>query len=274
MVTTINQTIKTLNSNFFTLLAPIPLVLVIACGSSEESNQFEPIFDSNFSCQTTVGELPDSSLNWFDLPERFNSEADILAMEATQSFTSSDELYERTVSDLVRIRAEFDTAGSASPCISFSKMIVWFDEETMQSVISGNYDGWLALNEQYGVDGIALPFSNLPFAEIYFRRQYYMPSLIHIYQETNLPGVESIEGVGAAIGISGDLCLENASDLSRYYIFYNGSGDCPSGCIINNYSGYKINADDSIQHLGDYTTSATSDEPEWFSSRQQCRVFL
>ena len=263
----------------------------LACSSSDddlqsptESPTQSPIehplaivLGDDFSCRTSAGVMPDLATGWMEYPLRENEEADILAMEASTAFTSSDSLYHRTIEDLALIRAEFiddpQVQMNASSCISLNSIMVSFDEQTMLSVIEGNYHDWQSLNEQYGVDDIHL-IDGARLAVLRFKHRYFMATLRDIYLEQSLFGVEEISTNDMSGSPSQDICLENAANSVRYYIFKQGSGDCPAGCIAKSYSGYKVDAEQNIEAIGQYSTSSAATEPDWFTERKQCRIFL
>ena len=271
----LSQKLNTLINTGFCFL----VIALVGCNSGDSSQpeaQSTPIDESGpiTVCANTPGTLPDSNLIWSDFGEYTSQTAEVLAMESSGDFAANETTYNSIVAELNAIRSQFNNDPTvevqATPCAKLDSLILQFDDAAFAEIESGNYDDWVAINEQYGVDDIQYRFVANGVV-IFFRRHYYPPTLIELYQQESLTGLQYIER-NSIIGTSQDICLEQIDANERVYIFVQGEGDCPAGCISKTYSGYLVSASGNIQHLG--THSNGDDEPQWFSQRRECRSFL
>lgn len=230
--------------------------------------------NSTAYCQTIFGNPPLNFTVWSDIPKRKNQEAETLALESSKSFYATELDYQQSLNDLRRIRNNYSedrfTQVTATPCSNLSSFMIHFDDTAIEEFRAGNYWPWDGLNKKFGLAS-AEEIGSLQLVIARFKRRYFISTLIDQYEEAALPGILSISS-NSFYGASGDVCKENRADSKRIYIFYKGSGDCPAGCMYKSYSGYQVNQDDTIQHLGVYAFE--SDEPSWFANSQKCRAFL
>ena len=263
----------------------LSILSLVGCASDSESNdnpnpeeipEFIPDPAADRDCLMN-GSIPSSSFSWLDVPILENDDAALLSMEATQSFVSPLDIYDQTRMDLAAIRSRYAddelTKMQASACWSSDSIFVYFDAMTFNDVQSGAYDDWSELNNQFGgeIDSV-FPSNNA--VTLKFQRNYYIPTLLQIYNERQLNGVTEVFFNGF-VSVESDICLE-LGERNRYYIFWRGSGDCPAGCINHEYSAYAIDNSGNIFQLGTLTNTSgdTSEKPEWVQQRSACIGFL
>ncbi len=78
--------------------------------------------------------------------------------------------------------------------------------------------------------------------------------------KTRYPEVGKIEK--AAAGIIG--ATTNITTIERAdgwdFVFWEGSGDCPAGCINNHYYYFSARKDGSLAKMGEYTRNFNADQ--------------
>lgn len=92
----------------------------------------------------------------------------------------------------------------------------------------------------------ATPFANADRAIAAIQAQY--------------PQVAKIQKTGAgAIGASTHITtIERAEGWD--FVFWQGSGDCPSGCIDNTYYYFSAKKDGNVLQVGEYTRTFNADK--------------
>ena len=202
-----------------------------------------------------------------------NKDAEILAMESSGELVAPLPLYERAVEDLASIRNNFSDLSvvnvGATAGFKMSEMLVGLDVNAMALYDIGNYSQWDQLNQKFGVASVTKLSDTV--VKMQFERGYNIPQLAEVYMDEKMAGVTYAEP-NFIIGASQDICLENLADEKRIYMFKQGAGDCPAGCITKHYAGFQLDANQSITLLGQF---ATFDEtPDWFKNNQKCKRFL
>ncbi|MDH4157804.1 MAG: hypothetical protein OEW00_11070 [candidate division Zixibacteria bacterium] len=141
------------------------------------------------------------------------------------------------------------------PPYEVAMIVVGFTDDGWQMFREGEYHHWDALNEQFDLDtmilwggGAAESFKNV---ELHFNRLPNANLLVDYY--TGLPETKYV----AVNGYCCDwpLLLVHQGDVQRHYFFRNAWGDCPSGCIEEEYFYFTV-AGDSASYKGYY-------KPDW-----------
>jgi hypothetical protein len=74
------------------------------------------------------------------------------------------------------------------------------------------------------------------------------------------PGVAKIQKTGAGvIGASTNITTIQRAD-GWGFVFWEGSGDCPAGCIDNHYYYFSAKKNGSIAQVGEYTRTFNADQ--------------
>ncbi len=186
--------------------------------------------------------------------------------------------------DITGIRSlVFNEAGFSEPVpqtdISFSPpwapggINIYFDDESQGVVVLGKYKSWDGLNEKYHAGKIYIHTRFSISAKIEFNDKMVHPERI-AEDYNNLAGVTS----ACAKRIIGDRSNiypyipdykdaratgEGLNNKTRYYLFRNGYGDCPSGCIVNDYWLFSADAD-GIKYMGYYNPDESPEKPYWW----------
>jgi hypothetical protein len=152
--------------------------------------------------------------------------------------------------DVAAIRDAYPDVATITPLnrADPSRVLVLFDDATVDDVAAGLYTGWDCPNALYGVTGIGEP--RFGGVTITFEGRFEPLILATAYE--NLPGVTSA-GASVGIGDGNDISIDVEGD-SYHWIFSQGSGDCPAGCISRTYWGFTTNA------AGDITYQGTSED--------------
>lgn len=230
------------------------LVLITACGGSNNSSpseapepfaDFEPIFQDN--------DLTELELN-----------ALILALDTTDAaFVNRNDLAP-IMDELLVIRA---TAPNTQLISARSNNLYGFFIRLSGSLIEGQE-----------------PWADLPLAlqplQVTTRstQNFFLletainlnPALV-LESYSELAQVERVEFNGL-VGDGDDICREQ-DQTSIYYVFRQGEGDCPSGCINETYYGFALNQMNQVTALGIYEggPGQRDSEPDWLVDRLECR---
>ena len=150
------------------------------------------------------------------------------------------------------------------PPYELAMILVGFTEEGWQMFKDGEYHHWDALNEQFDLDtmtlwsgGAAEYFKNV---ELHFNGLPNANHLVDYY--AGLPEVEYVEVNAYCCDWS--ILLVYQGDEGRHYFFRNAWGDCPSGCIEQEY--YYIFVTGDVASYGGYYKFDWSNpqlRPDW-----------
>ena len=129
----------------------------------------------------------------------------------------------------------------------------------------GEYSEWDRLNEEYGIEEIDLYLiDSIKVVLIYFSEDLNPKILGRLYKD--LPGIEYVEP-DSLIGDSYNV-YPRQTDSGMTYLFYNGWGDCPSGCI-NRYYWYVSCINNNCTILGQFLSSSNSNKPYWWDEAKE-----
>jgi hypothetical protein len=196
---------------------------------------------------------------------RADAEAEVLAFQAAGTLVAPDDVYDRVLQDLGRIRADHPEVTGITGHATFTpdQMLVGFDDAGHAALEAHTYTDWDCLNVLYG-GMLTDVFWLIPAAALHFNGRFNSPLLIKEYEK--VPHVKSAEA--SVVGDSSSVCA--SIDGATYsYIFDSASGDCPAGCTDHTYFGFSTTPDGSITSLGTFTKGHGA-PPAWFSSREAC----
>lgn len=203
------------------------------------------------------------------LTPRADLAAETLAMEASGELVAPQALYERVRGELALIGRGAPVMGCGAP----GELLLGVTAAGHEQIQNGAYTAWDDYNAALKMTTYYLKYASGEYIsyKIKFDGVYNLATLAQAYGE--LPEMRWAQP-NSYIGGSVDACLERfggAAD-THVYIFWYGSGDCPSGCMQGTYHGYAAGASGALEYLGEYTRGAA--QPDWFSKAQQCRNFL
>jgi hypothetical protein len=195
------------------------------------------IFNCSKSTRNENGEVINEPRSASSTPKD-NEEAELMALCLSGELVAPDSLYDQILSDLAAIRTTFGDTFEAVNRIGFQPpwmagcLMIGFDDTTFQQVLDGQYNAWDTLNEQYQVVQIhTIPIGNRGVVLLTFAGRLHPWCLAELYSV--LPGVWAAHPNGV-IGDSPNVYAREAAD-ELTYLFRNGWGDCPSGCIDSEY---------------------------------------
>jgi hypothetical protein len=206
---------------------------------------------------------------------RPDADAEILAIEAANTFVAPDALYNRIASERSDIIAAEPVVGNLHPRTIVYRpnpLRVELSPGGWQAVATGTYNEWNCPNQAYGAaptlntqwEFVTLEFGGKRFHSVLLGKEYTaLPNVTKSYQDTYF-----YDGP--------DVCLEIQGD-QHFYIFDDASNDCPSGCMYHRYFGFQVEtAGSAVTKLGTYVydTHLPPNEPAWFTQLADCRARL
>jgi hypothetical protein len=222
------------------------------------------------------------------------TEPELMALCVSGELTPPSELVGIFNDDLIKIRGllyaeESVMATAPNTSITFSppwapgKISIGFDPETLKLVEEGKYNEWDGLNGKFSVKKINIWTMDIQgeisgSVSLSFNDTSLHPRRI-AEQYALLPGVNNAHSSGI-IGdrsniyplivspADGTLKEEDLADSTRYYLFREGSEDCPSGCINNIYWMFVVEGN-SVTCLGSYNPSESEEKPQWWETAQK-----
>jgi hypothetical protein len=171
-----------------------------------------------------------------------------------------------------------DTSITFTPPWEPGKIIVGFNDFTAELVAAGQYHIWDELNSRFYLKEIDLSSIDYGLAFLEFNYKSIHPGYIAEQYQTllGIDYAEKVYYIGDCSNIypyipdyyESGISLGNLNDSTRYYVFRKGDGDCPSGCIINDYWLFSVDAD-GIKYMGYYNPDESPEKPEWWGIAQK-----
>lgn len=247
------------------VLSILALLVIPACDSDGPHLRF--------NCATVSGGPADLAAVDTGATPRAQADAEILALEASGEFIAPEPLYQRIVAELAGIRAGFPALAEIGvrPCHLSDSVIVHFTAEGFEQLGNGTYTAWDDFNENLALESIeALPSILLPPVPValHFEGRYNANRVALGY--SGLPEIASAEPNGLA-GDGPDICLARRGQ-DHLYIFRDAHGDCPAGCINENFTALSVDPSGNIAEVGEWDGSGGP--PLWFILAADCRAFL
>lgn len=197
---------------------------------------------------------------------RANAGAELLAYEATGAVVASDEVYKRVADELAAIKSTYPWLQGVNARPSWSsEVMVKFDGGSLANVaLDGGYHDWDCVNAMYGANDVQPVIPT--WVLVSFTPRLNIPLIIPAYEA--LPHVIYAEPNYYG-GDGPDICLSMEAG-GHAYIFYDGSGDCPAGCIERDFTGVRVDGDGGISLLGRWNNQdGGSTRPTWMTERSQ-----
>lgn len=202
-------------------------------------------------------------------------ESDQLVLEATGAFVPPSDLSSQVAAELAAIRSAYPEVSGiyAMPSWSMTSLLGSFEDDTYAAYQSGSYTAWDELNERFGLTRVDILSEHLGIFALRFSAWYNAPLLAAEYAA--VPGLEHMDP--NYIGGDGDdvcLCIDGDAHV---YVFDEGTGDCPAGCIEHTYWGFRVRVEGStatIEALGRWEANYGEEKPEWLERRASCTRWL
>lgn len=203
---------------------------------------------------------------------RENKEAEEAALWLSDSLIAPDNLYNAILRDLAAIRAEYS---DSIPQVNITfvppwvtgEIIIGVTDEAAQRIRNGQYNDLDSLNSVFGLsemDTTLLRLGN--FVVLSFKGRFHPKRLAEVYE--HVPSVVYAEPNRIGGDFSNVYPWFFNSGLT--YLFREGEGDCPSGCIFSCYWYFRVTPS-GIEYVGTWCTSSGSGDPGpiwWWEAKQ------
>ena len=182
---------------------------------------------------------PYSSLSKHDieLTSEDNEEAELIALCLSGELVAPDNLSDLVLMDLANIRSAFGDRFEPIKSIRFRPpwvagcLLVGFESSAAEMVANGEYHAWDELNMEYQVTEIDTTSIRNNWVILYFKDKLNPRHLLGLY--SGLQGVRYAEPNMRFGGSSNVYPGQTMRGIS--YLFSEGWGDCPSGCMHHRY---------------------------------------
>ncbi len=186
------------------------------------------------SCSNPYSSL---SKHDFELTSEDNEEAELIALCLSGEIVAPDNLCDQVLMDLANIRSAFGDKFEPIKSIRFRPpwvagcLFVGFYSSAAEMVANGEYHAWDELNMEYQVTEIDTTDISNNWVIMYFKDKLNPRHLSGLY--AGLQGVRYAEPnmwFGGSYNVYPRQTMRGIS-----YLFSEGWGDCPSGCIHHRY---------------------------------------
>jgi len=213
------------------------------------------------SCDDPSGPV-DVPVRGIEDTPRPNFEAETAALVLSGELIAPEALYQEMLRDLARVAAAFEQeTGTAAPLFEPpwvpGELLMQISREAKRQVRSGTFTDLDDLNELYGLAEVDTTLLALGVLHLKFKGRLHPGQLSAIYER--VPSVVWSEP-NLTFVFSSDLFLRRL-DPGTSFLYWRGSGDCPSGCINNEYWYLRLEQD--IEYVGTYRPGEDPEPPWW-----------
>lgn len=182
---------------------------------------------------------PAGVFDYGDSP-RDDAEAELLALELGGGLLATDDDYERIRRDLSLIRV-------AQPQVTQVRATLVFEPSELLVEVDNPFDAFDELNRFYQAEvRMDAILNDLGFVLVVFPGRLNIPLIAREYAA--LPGVRSAEANGFA-GESTQVMVQPENSDAWRYVFIQGLGDCPSGCLCDIRWSFTVNAVGGVRQI-------------------------
>lgn len=199
-----------------------------------------------------------------------NEEAALAALWLSGEVTAPQDLYETIRDDLAAIRAAYPyPGGDVNTSIEFqepwvpSMLLINFTPEAKERIRAGTYTEFYALNDDYEATRLDTTWTfmwDYGSAALHFDGRRNPIALGAVYAA--LDGVNWAEPNGYIGDWSNVYPWRIEHGMS--YLFREGSGDCPAGCISSIFWYFLVPEGGAMEYVGRYEYWV-DEEPVWWS---------
>lgn len=198
-------------------------------------------------------------------------EAEFIALCLSGELVAPNDLYNQVLNDLKAIRSAFGDDFKLINRLAFTPpwiencIIIGFDDTTAKKVANGEYHAWDELNKKYQVfTKDTTSVERYGYAILYFKDRLHPCRLAELYAV--LPGVRHT----GPNRLDGDWpnVYPRQTGNGITYLFRDAWGDCPSGCIHNEY-WYFVFEENQPLFIGHWTRHENLQEPDWWDEAKQ-----
>lgn len=213
------------------------------------------------SCKDPAGPVNVPVRGIEDTP-RADYEAEAAALLLSGELIATEALYQEMLRDLARMATAFEQeTGTAAP--EFvppwvpGELTVGISQEAADQLRAGTYTDLDDLNDLYHLAEADTSLLRIGVMVLKFEGRLHPERLISIYDR--VPSVRWSEPNGLWV-FSSDLYVRPL-DTGMAFLFWRGSGDCPSGCTNNQY--WYLRLQDDIEYVGTYRFGQEPEPPWW-----------
>jgi hypothetical protein len=193
-----------------------------------------------------------------------NKEAELMALYLSGELTAPDNLYLKICNDLNEIRSTFNFSKRFKVITFFPpwfpRIRIKFNESMINEIKNGNYSEWDELNNKYNVTEIETQLlTKYHYVILHFNYSYNPRVLSKLYED--LSGV-IFANPSSNGGYHNIYPKKVGDDIS--YLFFAGWGDCPSGCIYEEYWYFKFENNQPIL-VGNWNNEEDPEVPDWWN---------
>jgi hypothetical protein len=220
---------------------------------------------------------PDPSKKNYKYTAEDVNEANVMALCLSGTITAPETLSNLVLTNLAEIRSSYGREfaltiygdGEYAPFnpIKFeapwvpSCILISFEPGTAQLVANGQYHDWDELNRQYRVSYIDLRTIRYNYVEMGFKGQLHPRRLSELYAK--LPGVRYAQPNYRGGGNSW-IYPSSQAGSGLTYLFRYGWGDCPAGCIYNEFWYFISYASGETVFAGYWNPQKDPIVPDWW----------
>lgn len=212
------------------------------------------------------GERGLGSPELWDSSPREDEYLEYAALVATDGFVAEEADYQRLVHDVGAIRRlvpELDAVPYRAPHTRIINMYV--DDEAGRRMQSGEDAAWSCLTDHYPL--LEARYDIVDGSDSSHVRLAFEPILAFelVEQElATLPGVTEVYAKGQFATSTAGFCYVPDGDR-WHYLFNRAHGDCPSGCLYDDYYYFVTDGDGAVERRGHYVPEEGGNEPCWLS---------
>ena len=189
---------------------------------------------------------------------RSNATLELLALTLTKEVVAPQSIYDRVTRDVAKIKMQNSSLSNITyrPGHDGKTLLLQTTPKTTGEIKNGTYTAWDCLNQHYVYQSHdVLSFGNN--VELELEGRYNMSTVGSDYAA--LPGIKAAEP-NRSIGDGSTICADRNGDI-YHYVFVQGWGDCPAGCIHHNYWYYTVDASGQVTKKGQAMDPAQP--PSW-----------
>ena len=206
---------------------------------------------------------------------------ELMALDEVGAFVAPQCLYERIVRDVELLRKQVggDRTSTGEPFYQYSgsssgmHLEIRFEEETMRSVESGDYEAWDCLNEYYGKTNHQVVGDSVVLT---LEGTYDVERVAKGY--ANLPGL--FEEYGRPVGPKGQtgeshshICMK-IDGGTYHYVLVRSFGDCIAGCTDDDGKYFTTTPSGRVCKHGEYNSKTDKGPaPEWTEICESSTIF-
>jgi len=192
-------------------------------------------------------------------------EADILSLCVSESLRPIEETSQEILEQLAAIRSAYgyDALVQTRARTAWTGEIeLRFGDMASHEVSTGSYPFWQGLNEELGPVRI-LP---LEFGHVVLHFEQPINPCLAAERYLELPGVRSAEPVFDTVGDGPEIFIGFHVHFGYTYLFRYAWGDCPSGCIYEEYFYFRFHGPNPL--LVGRWNPETGPPPSWWTESE------